>query len=62
MSEAKGIDPVWVEEQWTKWSDENDISQVEDISSDVVKKVLRKGFSICIKDDCTRIHFIREVD
>jgi hypothetical protein len=32
---SKDNEDKWVEEQWKIWSDENDISQVEDISLSV---------------------------
>ena len=43
------IENKWVEDQYKIWSDENDISQVEDISESVLKKSIEKDLAFVSK-------------
>ena len=33
-------DPAFVEKQWDKWQDENDINEVEDVDEGELKKLI----------------------
>ena len=46
---SKDNEDKWVEEQWKIWSDENDISQVEDISESVLKSSIEKDLAFVSK-------------
>ena len=39
------IEEKWVEDQYKIWSDENDISKVEDISESALKSAIEKDLS-----------------
>ena len=43
------IEEKWVEDQYKIWSDENDISKVEDISESALKSAIEKDLSFVSK-------------